>query len=162
MLILNHRKEHCNIIMAKNKTNKKKNPGHWVIRFQKNPRDSQEKMDKTGNSLNAPHLADWLTGPCDAQPSYLCSSNHRWSQYRGPCAASGHSVTRWLSRGGTKTPSRRSLRRQVSAVGGMRPLLPRISHSGRRLRRLGLEKPLGRAARRAFPRWPRSWPQGRR
>lgn len=81
-------------------------------------------MDKTGNSLNAPHLADWLTGPCDAQPSYLCSSNHRWSQYRGPCAASGHSVTRWLSRGGTKTPSRRSLRRQVSAVGGMRPLLP--------------------------------------
>ena len=42
MLILNHRKEHCNIIMAK-----KKYPGHWVICFQKSPRDSQEKMDKT-------------------------------------------------------------------------------------------------------------------
>lgn len=44
MFILNHRIEHCNIIMAKKR---KKNPGHWVICFQKNPRDSQEKMDKT-------------------------------------------------------------------------------------------------------------------
>ena len=46
MLILNHRKEHCNIIMAKKKK-QNKNAGHWVICFQKNPRDSQEKMDKT-------------------------------------------------------------------------------------------------------------------
>lgn len=108
-------------------------------------------MDKTGNSLNAPHLSDWLTGPWDDQPSYLCSSNHRWSQYRGPCAVSGHPGTRWLSRGGTKTPSRRSFRHQVTAGGGLRRRCRRSAHACRLLRRLGLEKQLRRAARRAFP-----------
>ena len=70
---------------------KKKNTGHWVICFQKNPRDSQEK--DLGNSLNAPHLSDWLTGPWDDQPSYRCSFNHRWFKCCGTCAVSGHPVT---------------------------------------------------------------------
>lgn len=129
----------------------------------KEPKRFSEKMDKTGR-IPWMHLT-YPTGSLGLEmtsPSYLCSSNHRWSQYRGPCAVSGHPGTRWSSRGGTERPrTDLSDTRSRQVVDSARPAAAAGAHACRLLRpELGPGKQLRRAARRAF-RGPRSWPQGR-
>lgn len=62
---------------------KKKYPGHWVICFQKSPRDSQEKMDKT-EEIAWTHLA-CLTGSTGLEMT-------NWAIFSHLTAASPHTV----------------------------------------------------------------------